>query len=389
MDFLEKFKKLITNSKKESEENIDYLSDLFKNIENIQKQGKTVSFKIIDVKQNGFSIKVAGLFGYVSFAHMPWEYNHLYKWRLISKFLINKKYYCKIHSIKNKSIVVDAKYHKIEPAILANEIEYKGIVLKKLKFGLLVDIGYDFNWEHGAIIGLIYTKKSEKLSFVKNIELGDIITTCFDGYRESNKIVLKNKEIEKERIEKEELFYKFQQNTEDYRKRILVKEINGKKLFFFDEKPVQILKKNTHYKHLYNKQIVSKIIDNLNNDDFIECNIVSVKENYKITATLNVKKVDSAQLKQTKEENQLIKLIGTEQEILVRRNNTLNKPKFYLNKFDKRAIKLPILKSIYNREERVDLRNILKKLEDKDIILCEIIGVYENGVPYAKLLFEY
>ncbi|QTD38662.1 hypothetical protein JL193_05150 [Polaribacter batillariae] len=383
MVFLKNLKNIIF--KKPEEKNKDYLIELFKNIENIQKQNKSVSFTIVGVKKNGFLIKIKGLFGYVSFAHMPWKYSHLNKWRTVSKSLINTSFKGKIYQIKENSILVDAKNHALETPILVNDIEYQGIVIKKLKFGILVDIGYDFNWQYGSVIGLIYAKKTEKISFLNKIEVGNIITTTFSGYRESNKIVLTHKEIEKERDEKEKDFNRFKQNTENYRKRVLVKTYNENKIFYLENKPIQILTQNKYYKHLYNKNVVHKIINTLKDGDFIECYIVSIGENYKISAILNIHKVDSNQLKLNNLKKELQNLIGTEQKILVRCNNTSGKPRFY---FNNKTIKMPIKKSIYNRTERLDVRRTFSQLEDKDVIICEILGYYENGTPYAKLLFE-
>ena len=68
----------------------NYLTKLVENLEIIKSENKTIYFFITAVKEKGFQIKVGGLYGFVSFHHMPWHYNSPKYWKVISQELITR-----------------------------------------------------------------------------------------------------------------------------------------------------------------------------------------------------------------------------------------------------------------------------------------------------------
>jgi hypothetical protein len=87
---------------KEEEEN--FLLKLITNIEFLEESKKNVPFRIIEVKEKGFLVKVGGLFAYVSFHHMPWRYTSNENWKAVSKFLIGKSFFCNIYQVKRNPL---------------------------------------------------------------------------------------------------------------------------------------------------------------------------------------------------------------------------------------------------------------------------------------------
>ena len=99
-------------------ENIDtsnndkpYLQDLLREVKNNFEYNRTMTFKIIEPKENGFIIKVGGLYGFIYYRQMPWKYNSIYFWHNVAEYLVGKVFSCKIRKLKKApiSIIITAR----------------------------------------------------------------------------------------------------------------------------------------------------------------------------------------------------------------------------------------------------------------------------------------
>jgi len=255
----------------------EYLSILVERLEHLKAENKRVPFTIVKVKENGFIVKVSGLFAYVSFYFMPWKYNSIEFWKPVSKHLIGKKFYCNIYRIQKEplSIMINAECHRFKQIKLDVNSEYPGLVIHKAKYGVFIDIGYNFNWEYGSFVGLMHIKNFSKEEYDK-ICVGDILNIVFYGYTEQGKIVLGNNSLQKEWLtgELENLVGSVQDVT------VKINE-NGEREFYVKEKFKTVLPINKIFYPGY-KSKAKNIIYNLKDDDVIQCEVLKINKRRKV-----------------------------------------------------------------------------------------------------------
>ena len=279
----------VFNPKKEEEK--DYLTKLADNLKEIQKNHQNVSFRIKTAKRNGFVVKVKGLFAFVSFHHMPWKYKSVEHWRAVSKHLVDKKFFCNIHSISENvrpiQIIINAENHTFEKIKLIPLEQYECVVIHKSKYGLIVDLGYHFDWEYGSFNGLIHKSTYTNDDKLLNAESGDIVKTCFHGVKKKGTLkngglILGNQNVQKEWLtgELENLIGTIQTAT------VMLDE-KGKRGFFIDGKYRTMIYID---KKIYpNKKSIKKELNNLRMYSTIECKILRIsKSNNFVSEPLNI-----------------------------------------------------------------------------------------------------
>ncbi len=170
----------------------DYLQDLLLNIKDSYENEEILTFRIIELKEKGFVVKTEGLFAYVSLNHFAWSYPTTEFWKNVSNYLIGNYFRGKVHSISEKpiSIIINASIHNFDKPDLKILAEYQGIVLHKAKYGVFVDLGFHFNWRFGSLLGLIHKSTLKNKSDYDNWNVGEEITTVFQGFNEEGKLVL-------------------------------------------------------------------------------------------------------------------------------------------------------------------------------------------------------
>lgn len=171
----------------------DYLRKLAENLEEIKNNNKIVLASIIEIKAKGFVIKTSGLFGFISFEYMPWQYKNIQNWASIAPYLIGKRFFCSIHSIEVKErigVIVNGQAHKFYPIELEEGAAYSCIILQKTIYGLFLEVGYHFNWKYGSLVGLAHISTFTDIDTFNNAKNGDIITTYFQGFTVDNKLIL-------------------------------------------------------------------------------------------------------------------------------------------------------------------------------------------------------
>ena len=249
-----------------------YLFKLFENIEQIKEQNKSTAFVITDVKEKGFIVKVQGLFAYLPFYFMPWKYSLLDYWKAISKYLIGKRFYGKIHSLNKDtlSIIINAKQHDFKKIKLKENFQYSGVVIHKTRYGLFIDLGFHFDWKYGSFVGMLH-KNNMLIGKYEQTGIGDEIKVFFFGHtKKDNKIILGQTNFQKEWFtgELEKLV-----GTKQFFRTIITAD--GKKKFYVNDKYKTSLPVN---KNVYpkNKKRVQQIIDNLKDNDIIKCEILDI-----------------------------------------------------------------------------------------------------------------
>ncbi len=169
----------------------EWFENLVRNIETAKAENKTVSFKIIEIKEKGFIVKTSGLFAFIAFNHMPWKYHDFESWKVIYPKLIDKWFYCKIYQIKQEpfSIIANGEIPQFKKNELTIGETYSGIVIKKARYGIFIEIGYQYDWKFGSITGLIHESQFNNKLDLLNIQIGDEIQTTYYGLNEKGQLI--------------------------------------------------------------------------------------------------------------------------------------------------------------------------------------------------------
>ncbi|MDR3217815.1 MAG: hypothetical protein LBU22_02380 [Dysgonamonadaceae bacterium] len=174
----------------EDEKPIDRLEILFKYIENVHAEDKTVECKIAFFKDGLFLARIRKIYCDLPLHLMPWEYGDEEYWRIIAPSLCGKVFKCKVTEVtrlENKRIQVqiDASEHEFREVELVENAEYTGILLQKLPDGLLIDIGVQFYWKYGPLAGIIYASDFESPELFDACEAGQTINVRYLGEGEN------------------------------------------------------------------------------------------------------------------------------------------------------------------------------------------------------------
>lgn len=173
----------------------DYLQDLLLNIKEAYENERLITFKIVEAKENGFVVKVKGLFAYVGHKYFCWSYPTVEFWNHISATLVGNYFRGKIYSFSGDdpiSIKIDATVHKFGTPHFIKAASYQGIIVRKVKYGFFVDLGVHFSWRFGSILGLIHRSNLKNEMDYENWKVGDKIRTFYYGLNKEGKSVLVN-----------------------------------------------------------------------------------------------------------------------------------------------------------------------------------------------------
>ncbi len=175
--------------------NKTYLSKLIDNIEKQYAENNSLPFIITEIKEKGFIVKVAKLTGYISFYHMPWSYEINDAWRAIFPYIKGKIFFGKIYQFSKEpqSIIINGEIPQFKKPELIENNEYNGIIVKKINYGVFVDIGYSFKWECGSLVSLFHKSNFETTEFFEKVEIGEVIELKFRGYNEKEQLIFSNK----------------------------------------------------------------------------------------------------------------------------------------------------------------------------------------------------
>ncbi len=174
---------------------LEWLEKLIQNAERCCEEEKSLPVRIISSKDKGFVVKVSGLYAFIFYNHMPWEYPIMADWSVVSAHLIGKVFYGKIHKVKRDplSIIIDGKVEQFRKPDLFEGGEYFGLVVQKATYGAFIDLGYHFNWKHGSLLGLMHKSQFEEISDFQECNPGDVVEVGYQGLRKDGHMILGNK----------------------------------------------------------------------------------------------------------------------------------------------------------------------------------------------------
>lgn len=185
-------KTIHTEHDPQDENNKINLNDLMYNIKEAFIAQKGLTFRIVEPKEKGFSVKVGGLFAFVSYNHFAWSYPTFEYWKNVADKIVGCYFIGKIYKITNSpiSILLDAKEQNFTIPTLKQSVYYKAVVLQKTNYGIFLDLGLHFHWKNGSIVGLIHNSNMSNPTDYNQWGGGDEVTTLFQGFNENGKLVL-------------------------------------------------------------------------------------------------------------------------------------------------------------------------------------------------------
>jgi hypothetical protein len=175
-------------------ENKDYLIRLVNQLEELHNQDVNIPFRIKEIKENGFIIKTCGMFAFIAFDYMPWQYSDKSSWGFVFESLKCKQFYGRIHlMIKDpKFILLNGKIPQFKKPELEQGHEYAGIIIKKIKSGLLIDFGSHFKWKCGSIVGFLHSSQLGRNKNISSLNEGDEIQAKFFCANEKGQNIFRN-----------------------------------------------------------------------------------------------------------------------------------------------------------------------------------------------------
>ena len=165
----------------------------YEHIETSMKHEGIISFKIVDIKSGGFLVLVKGLYAYVPFNLMPWNYSseHPKSWEALLPWLKETLFFGKINRIVPtydnngiERIFVDATINPVSEVQLCKGERYEGVIIHKTMSGIVVEVGYHFGWKCGSVTVFLHISKFLDIETFDYYEPGQNITVRFAGKNE-------------------------------------------------------------------------------------------------------------------------------------------------------------------------------------------------------------
>lgn len=374
------------------EKNTDYLNELVDDLEKKVSLDQSLRFRIEQIKANGVSVKVNGLFAYLSFLHMPWTYPSIDHWQTIAPSLLGKSFYGKVFNIKKDPlfILMNGESHSFKDIDLITGDAYNAIILNKTIYGLFVDIGYHFGWEYGSLVGLIHSTNIPKALFAEKTE-GDIIKTYYLGMNPKEQLIFGNNQSIRNWVTG---------NPHQLLGQIVSAKIskeNNKLNILVEEKYKSTLPVSGA---LYKTEIkkVNAAIRNLQDNDIIQCEVYKINDEkmllqLKWTSEEEIEAIFSREIevivektKKKKDRNSIanhilvgeagkLKLIGQTVEVEVEKNETDIKYIVENKYLGKLIISNKITLITLNERELIE-----NNFQDGEVLNCEVTGFKNDFV---------
>lgn len=280
-----------------------YLPKLVENFDKLEKRGENIPFKIAEIRKNGFVIKVAKLFGFISFDYMPWKYVNHNSWNAVYPSIKGKIFFGRTHHFCKKplSIIFNGEIPQFKKPELKENEKYKGIIINKTKYGLFIDVGYHFNWDCGSIVGMVHKSNFAPIEIFENLEIGETVESFFLGSNNKEQLIFGHNNVIKEWINGE-----VEKLVGEILPVKIIKINDDKTSYLVDEKYNATLPAISRI-YPTNKKIIKNAIKNFKNGDLIHCEILKVN---KLDKTLQLKwdfahEIDEIISRTYKQENEL------------------------------------------------------------------------------------
>lgn len=355
-----------TNQEINPFEDKEYLLKIYEKLEIAKNEQKLKTFTIEKLLNSGYQVKVNGVYGFIHFRQMPWTYSHVKSWTTIFPYLKGKAFKGKIFelSISDKiSVKLDATASYVSTPSLEEKVPYKCIVLNKLNYGLILELGSNYNWESGSVTGFAHKSSLLYDSEFENAEIGDEITTYFQGFNQESKVMMGDKVEDKEWVSHE--IDKYLGTTQIVRRNKNEADVTQ---FYFNDIRCVLPVSREFYQN--NFRLVRNYLRGLTADDEIKCDIVRIiyaKKKFEV-------KINEDFLNNLIEESlgdlKIYEYVGTTQIIKMKVKNEF-RAKYILNDIFECALPLTLKYYPTNKKEIIEY---ISNGQDKEFE-CKIVGI--------------
>ena len=189
-----RWKAIIYKLFKKKKQYDDGINKIYAVLEQRKENNEKVEYCIIDIKKNGFLVKVKGLYAYLPLAHMPWYYPNKNAWFCVAPYIEGKVFYGKIYYVNRamNSIIIDGKIPSVSPPSFVVGRLYLGVVLYKTDYGVFIDFGYHFDWQHGVALCMTHHTNFERGEF-ELLQHGALIKLHYWGLDMKERYIFSNK----------------------------------------------------------------------------------------------------------------------------------------------------------------------------------------------------
>lgn len=262
--------------------NPEWFHENLLHIEKDYKEKSSVPFTVFKIKENGFEVKVYGIYAVVPFNLMPWNYSGNNHWSAVFASIFKKIFFGKIYYFnKEKSvIIIDAKIPQFKRMNLIRGCEYKSIIISKSDKKVIVDLGHHFQWQCGSFYGSIYFRHFSDYTAFDNLKAGDVLMTTYLGIDNRNRLVLTcNPELEEWKRQRpshligQRTWAKVLKTGNETS--FLVEDNYKSTAFYSETKGIRISPKK-----------MIKIFESWQNGDYVNCEVISINDRERL---LNIK----------------------------------------------------------------------------------------------------
>jgi hypothetical protein len=253
-----------------------WIKERLDELEQHQNNSDILPFKIIQFSGKGFLSKIKGLYAFISYNHMPWRYHNINNWAAIAPSIKGKEFLCKVNEIiKDENLVIlNGKVKQFREPKLVIGNEYKGIITNITNFGFFIDIGHNFNWKHGSVIGLLHKSRLSLNEKLEGYQIGHEIIVYYESINEKEQLLFCKNQVDLDWV-----FGKPQA--------LIGKSIWAKALIDKKNKAISFLVKGKYHAFLtddvksyavkYRKKII-EAINHIKNNETINCEIIGFNE---------------------------------------------------------------------------------------------------------------
>lgn len=254
-------------------QNHPYLLELFRHLEERKEQDRPVSIEWRALKKKGVGIKTGGVNAYVPLNYMPWIYPIAKWWEYVLPRMDNRRWRGKVIAVdySRPFVAVDARQSPAELSHLIKGQKYAGIVLRKTKYSLTLEMGMHFHWKCGSVIQEMSYLDLEDPASILAINPGEVLRPRYLGTTDENEWILSehHRSLEERDLEWKEIFEKEVEIT-------VKKDPNGLRTYLVKNRiPVSLLAQKNIYGP--NRDKFKAHLKNLQNGDTLKGRMLNQK----------------------------------------------------------------------------------------------------------------
>ena len=343
------------------EANKQYLDKHIAIVEELHIAKKHLPFFINNISENGFVIKTCGLYAFISFYHMPWYYPDKEYWKVISSKIMRKIFFGEIYHYDKESlsIMLNGTVPQFKKMELIENVNYTGIILRKTDSYMIIDIGFNFGWDCGSFIGILYKPKFNYCYYDTDYTEGNEIEVKYYGVKENGKAEF-SKENDIDFWDSEEA-KSLIGTIVDTR---VVKRCEQNE-YWVNDKYRAVLPLNNHFYKDQLKELTKQNAE-LKNGDIVQCELHSINKQSK-QFVLKCKPKPNYEL----ELAEAIKnLVGTDILVIVKKEER----KYSVLIDGKYEAMFPFNKTIYPGQDRKQIQQKFNSINDGTPLECKVMS---------------